>query len=196
MAPKKLTRRQKVFVEYYFQYWNATQAAREAGYQNPNKAAYTLVRQELVKQEIASRLKELRMSADEVLTRLSQQACLNAAEFFVFEDKQQEDADGKISRQLVMTDVNWQVFRERGYLVKKLSYDRRGNPVLEFHDAQTALIQLGRAHGLFLDRLEQNGNLRVNLTADDLAKARDQAKSYERDLLNGADQRQDTGANQ
>lgn len=55
-------------------------------------------------------------------------------------------------------EPGWRVDLEKAdrlgvtHLVKKIGYDREGRPELELYDAQSALVQLGRHHGLFVDR--------------------------------------------
>jgi phage terminase small subunit len=67
--PKKLTRRQQVFVSEYLKCWNASEAARKAGYSVRSAYArgYELVRNSEVKAAIDARLDEVHMSAEEAL---------------------------------------------------------------------------------------------------------------------------------
>lgn len=90
---------------------------------------------------------ETSMQTDEVIKRFTDQASFNPADFFIFED----DPD---TGELVATGINWRVFRERGHLVKKLSYDRKGRPVLEFHDSQRALELIGKSQAMFVERVD------------------------------------------
>ena len=74
---KTLTKRQQAFVEHYLANgFNATKAAKDAGYSE--KTAYSIGSENLRKPEIAShvraRMKALTMSADEALYRLSAMA--------------------------------------------------------------------------------------------------------------------------
>lgn len=73
-----LTNKQKLFVDSYLNCWNATQAAKEAGYKG-NLATLGVVGHENLKKPkiaeiISIRLKESAMSADEVLMRLAERA--------------------------------------------------------------------------------------------------------------------------
>lgn len=67
--PKKLTRRQQVFVSEYIKCWNASEAARKAGYSERSaySRGYELVRNREVKAAIEARLDEVHMSAEEAL---------------------------------------------------------------------------------------------------------------------------------
>lgn len=149
MTERKLTPRQRRFVEAYLQTWNASEAARRAGYTGaPDRIGHELLRKLEIQNRVKARMTELAMQTEEVMQRFTQQAELNPSEFFTF-----DSATGE------MTGINWQVFREKGYLVKKLSYDRQGRPVLEFHDSQAALNQIGKAHGMFVDRVDSTQHL-------------------------------------
>jgi len=147
----ELTRKQRFFLEAYLKTWNASEAARQAGYKYPDRQGYNLLRKIEIQACLHARLSEAVMQANEVLARLAEQAQLNAAEFFRFEVNPQ-------TGQIEIVDVNWEVFKRRGHLVKGLRWVK-GRPVVEFHDAQTALIQIGRALGLFTDRLDVNNVL-------------------------------------
>jgi phage terminase small subunit len=144
-----LTNRQRLFVEHYLRTWNASEASRLAGYKNaPNRQGERLTRNPEIKAAIQARMKETQLKTDDVLTRLAEQATANYAEFFNFET----EPDGSIT----LLGVNWEVFKARGHLVKKLSFTRSGAPILEFHDAQTALIHIGKALGILKETVEQN----------------------------------------
>lgn len=82
------------------------------------------------------------MCADEVITRLAEQA------------------RGDIANFLVVDGDDWALdlaaIKERGYLVKKIKQGPHG-PEIELYDAQAALALLGRTHGLFVDRQEISG---------------------------------------
>lgn len=67
--PKKLTRRQIVFVNEYLKSWNASDAARKAGYSERSaySRGYELMRNREVKAAIEARLDEVHMSAEEAL---------------------------------------------------------------------------------------------------------------------------------
>jgi len=68
--------KQQAFVEHYLKTWNGAEAARLAGYseQTAKEQASRMLTNVNVQEAIAARLAELKMSADEVLTRLSDHA--------------------------------------------------------------------------------------------------------------------------
>lgn len=146
---KQLTAKQRAFVEHYLKCWNAAEAARQAGYSK--ESARSIGPENLSKPAIAraikARLEELKVSADEVLTRLGDQARSTMADFVdptalppVFKTAAES---GKL------------------HLVKKVTTSKRyfkGEVIeekteFELYDAQAALVHLGKHHRLFADRL-------------------------------------------
>ena len=75
--PKRLTRRQKLFVAEYVVDFNATRAATKAGYSNHSacSAGYKALRipavRVAIEEQQAERLRRLAMSADEIVAELS-----------------------------------------------------------------------------------------------------------------------------
>lgn len=154
-----LTDKRRIFLEAYLSCWNATEAARRAGYAQPGSEGHRLLKNAEIQVAIAERVSDVAMGADEVLVRLAEQA-RGAPENFI-----------EIKAGLPF--MNWDSLKETGglRLIKKLKYDGNGNPEVEFYDAQAALIQLGRVHGLFTDKQQiagpDGGALIINLMADD-----------------------------
>lgn len=171
-AEQVLTRKQQAFVEHYLCTWNASAAARAAGYRgDANTVGPRLLKRSGVAAAIAARLQALALSADEVLARLSQQATANLADFFTF------DAAGRV------TGLNSATFQARGYLVKKIKLD--GDRVeIELYDAQAALVQMGKSYALFVERAEINAHMEV--TGDEIAAARARAAAFEQTLSDGS----------
>lgn len=85
------------------------------------------------------------MPADEVLARLAEQARGTMADFL------RTNADG--------TPTGFNLGPETPqHLIKKVSITEKGI-TLELYDAQAALVQIGKAHGLFTDRTEHSGTI-------------------------------------
>src|SRR3972149_3213140 len=82
-SKKRLTSRQRAFIAYYIETWNAAEAARRAGYSE--KTARFIGSQNLTKlnirAEIDRRLAAMAMSAEEILARLKDQAGASMADF-------------------------------------------------------------------------------------------------------------------
>ena len=129
-----LNNKQQAFVSEYLTCWNASEAARRAGYNGQaNVVGPRMLANVSIKAEISQRLKEKHLSADEVLYRLAEQA------------------RGEHSAYLLPNGtVNYGAILEagKGHLVHKVKQTKYGNEI-EFYDAQAALVHLGRAHGLF-----------------------------------------------
>lgn len=132
-----MNKKQRVFVEEYLQCWNATEAARRAGYAYPNKQGPRLLVNVGISDAIKKRISEKAMSADEVLIRLAEQARGIPNEY-------REQATGQINiKQLIEDGL--------GHLIKKDYHNQQGR-VLEFFDAQRALELLGKHHKLFTEK--------------------------------------------
>lgn len=142
-----MNRKQTVFVCEYLKSWNATEAATAAGYAHPRQAGSRLLSRVDISHEIAARVAEKGMAADEVLLRLAEQARSSMADFL--------GDDGAIDLKRA---------RENGVLglLKSVSQTSRGERI-ELYDAQSALALLGKAHGLFIDRQELTGSIQLNV---------------------------------
>lgn len=162
MSNKGLTQKQAVFVLAYLRTWNASEAAREAGYANPAQLGYQLLHKTSVVEAVKARIAEKAMSADEVLLRLADQARSSMVDFL---DVDQERLDLDKAR-----DAG------KLHLVKKFSRTDTqygGSISIELYDAQAALVQLGKHHGLFVERHEHSGTIDVNEYRDTLARKLD-----------------------
>jgi phage terminase small subunit len=150
-----LTGKRKAFIDYYFICgWNATEAARRAGYskKTANRIGPELLHMPAVAEAIQARIDERAMSADEVLTRLAEQARGSMADFLSvgLEIKNGQVDDGAIIDLSKANDL------DKLHLIKKLSKTKEGWQI-ELYDAQAALVQLGRHHAIFIDRNEISG---------------------------------------
>lgn len=141
-----LSDKERMFVEAYLQLWNATAAARKAGYseKTARQQGSRLLTKVDIRQEIETRLAEVAMGANEVLARLAQHARASMADFIEVDD------EGK-------PDIDLSAAKEHGllHMIKKVEIEptRFGTTyAIEVYDAQAALVHLGRHHGLFKDR--------------------------------------------
>ena len=140
-----LSKRQTVWLEEYFKTWNATEAARRAGYAHPRQEGARLLSNVVVAEEIQKRIAEKTMSADEVLVRLGEQARAGYADYI--------GSNGKVDLAGMKRDGKM-------HLVKKVKPTKFGIEV-EFYDAQTALVNIGRHHKLFTDGIDVGGELEL-----------------------------------
>lgn len=170
------TNKQQVFVEEYLKCWNATEAAITAGYSE--RSAYSIghrmLKNDEVLEEIKARITEKSMSADEVIIRLAEQARNNIGDFITVDDGS--------------WTLDLDAIKENGHLVKRIKNGPHG-PEIELHDAQAALIQLGKVHGLFVDRQEVTGKDGAPLTVRYVNDWRDNFTH----AASGAGDSQDTG---
>ena len=149
---KRLADRQRVFVEEYLICWNASEAARRAGYrQRSNQAGHRLVTNCDIRAEIQRRLAEIAMDAAEVLARLSDQARGDLGDFINDEGKIDLDKARKLGKM---------------HLLKSYTRSERGERI-ELHDVQAALIELGRHYGLFRDDCGVQLNIDMSQLTDE-----------------------------
>lgn len=146
-----LTHKQQVFINEYLQCWNATEAALKAGYSK--RTAYSIGGENLKKPEISAeierRIAEMSMSADEVLIRLGKQARSSLGDFVSVND----DGDYRIS----LSNPNADLSLIRKLKHKRTSYKDKDGEIthyedhyeFELHDAQSALVHIGKHHGVF-----------------------------------------------
>ena len=132
--------KQQIFLEEYLKCWNASEAARRAGYRGrANTIGPRLLANVGIQKAIQARLDELKMSADEVLVRLADQARSSMADFVEVAD------DGRIKISLTQAD--------KLHIIKKISLTAEGLQI-ELYDAQDALKLIGQHHKLFTQKHE------------------------------------------
>ena len=158
-----LTSKQRAFVEYYLGecYFNGAEAARKAGYaaKSANVQAAQNLASPSIQQAIANRLADMQVSADEVLSRLADQARGTMDDFVTFYD------GGRIPA------IDFNKARERGklHLLKKFSITKAGI-TFELYDAQAALTLIGKHLALFAD---------VSLKGDEVDEWREFARKHD-----------------
>lgn len=149
-----LTNKQQLFIEHYLTCLNAAEAARRAGYsvRSARQTGSENLSNPDIKAEIDARLKEAAMTADEVLRRLADQARATMEDFISAAEIKVTDAED--SEVFLSPRVDLDKARKLGkmHLLKKFKVDTNGGVSIELHDPQAALVQLGRYHGLFLDK--------------------------------------------
>lgn len=139
-----LSLKRRRFLEAYLQTWNATEAARQAGYSYPDKVGSRLVRDPRIAAAIEERIKAAGITAEETIARLAQQARANIGDFLTY-----DAATGEI------TGIDPEMVRQNGHLIKRIEFTRRGIN-FELYDGQNALVQLGRHLKLFVDTVDIN----------------------------------------
>lgn len=138
--------RQTVFVLEYLQCWNASEAARRAGYSE--KTAGSIGEENLKKPEIAAAIKrritDKAVKADQVLLLLGDHARGSMADFITIETNGAWAFDFLKAQAL-----------GRLHLIKAIKTTRYGTE-LELYDAQSALEKLGKALGVLANAAPQD----------------------------------------
>lgn len=169
MNPKKAKETERIFIEEYLQHWNATEAYHRAHPRAQRNTCWTegnkTLRKPEVQAEIKKRLDEASMTADEVLVRLGRHAKASHEPWMRIEK------DG-----FVHLDFSSQEARGQLDLIKKIRTKRtrrvegRGKDAeqwedetveVELVDQQNALIQIGKHHQLFMEKIKVDMPLTV-----------------------------------
>jgi phage terminase small subunit len=149
-----LNRRQEEFVTEYLNCWNASEAARRAGYSL--KTAGKIGQENLQKPEIVAeierRISERQIKPAEVLQRLTEHARSDMSDFVTI-----DPTTGRATIDLAAAKSAGKL-----HLVKKVRFTRQGTEV-ELYDAQAALEKLGKALGVLRDNVtvNQEGSLEI-----------------------------------
>jgi phage terminase small subunit len=160
---RPLTNKQRAFVEHYLVCWNASEAARRAGYskKNANVVGPRLLANVGINAEIEARFAKLGMSADEVIARLTAQGRGSLSPFI------------RVNGEDIWVDLTSEEAQANLHLLKEIETERRRygkdeHAVEEFkvkvkiHDPQAALVHLGRHHKLFTDKMELDDSERTD----------------------------------
>lgn len=150
--------KQTVFVAEYLKCWNASEAARRAGYNGKsNVIGARLLADVSIKAEIKHRVEELTMSADEILIRLTEQARGDLGEFAdvsLFDDLKNHPKSHLV-KQLVT-----EVFEDRnGKVHHKMRF--------ELYDAQAAMKAIRDMRGFDAPtKQQQSGEVTLRIVRD------------------------------
>lgn len=138
-----LSTKQRVFIDEYLKTFNATDAARKAGYSE--RTARSIGHENLTKPDIAAeierRIADITMSANEALIRLSEQGRGAHTEHIT--------SHGTV-------DIAGLKAAGLGHLIKGVKEGKYGK-IVEFHDAQAAIDKILRVRGAYVDRHELSG---------------------------------------
>ena len=136
-----LSKKKQAFVEFYLQCWNASEAARKAGYKGKSNVIGSRLKNEPeIAAMIDDRLNDLTMSSDEVLVLLTEIGRGSMGDFVTIE---------KGKPKLKFSPENM-------HLVKKLAIKPTefGNVYeFELYDKMAALGLIGKHRKLFTDRV-------------------------------------------
>lgn len=135
-----LSDKQRAFVQEYLQCFNATEAARRAGYSSEwaGTNAGKLLKNTNIASAVSDALQEKVMSADEALLRMSEIA-RGAYSDYIVTDK---DGPG--------VDIERMVKDGKAHLIKSITPTQYGTKI-EFCDTQAALGTILKHHGALAD---------------------------------------------
>lgn len=151
----ELTGLQLAFCYEYVKDFNGTRACERAGYEGNENVwavqAYHNLRNPKIRRVIKELVSANAMAANEVLARLADTARFDPSDYFVKK------------RSKIFVDLDKIKADGLGHIIKEISYDRHGHLVVKFDDRQAALLNIGRAHGLFTEKLELSGSVESKL---------------------------------
>mgnify|MGYP001328460161 CR=1 FL=1 len=155
---KRVTPKQRKFIDAYLRTLNATQAAREAGYSG--RTAYSIgwenLRKPEIKEEISRILSESHMSAEEALDILATQARGDMAELMDISSVG-FNLDLQSAKEKGLTRLIRKVKQKTTtFIAKKESDEDREVTELEveLYDAQSAAKMILQMHGLFTEKVD------------------------------------------
>lgn len=141
----RLSPKQKIFVESYLQTMNATEAARRAGYSDPNACCNQVLHNPLVLSAIEERMAARRAQNPHLEQRIIEELCRIA-----FADPRSLLRWGPDGVELLPSAC---LSPEQAAAVSEVSEGRGGVIRLKKHDKIKALELLGRHLGMFADRV-------------------------------------------
>ncbi len=171
-ATTTLTLMQRQWLEHYLTHRNATKAARETGYKYPDKAGPRLKKNPKIIAAIEQAIKKQVMERDMVLARLSAQARAEYANFIKIttHEEEEEEKNGRfyITNHIYL-DLKSMIEAGKGHLIKSIKIGKFSTNI-EFHDAQTALITIGKYYKLWIDRSENTHKHALDSALDQIAQ--------------------------
>jgi len=180
-----LTRKQQIFVEEYLNCWNASEAARRAGYKgDAHSVGSQLLANISVATELQARITERGVKAPEVLDKLASHARSDIGQFFkesfrwsqwplpsdeIVDEREVPDPKhpGKMIRQYqcrrMVFDLDKMSDPEYSKLIRKYTDSPKSGISIELHDAQAALEKLGKALGVLRENvnMSQDGPIEI-----------------------------------
>ena len=150
-----LTRKQRIFIDEYVKCWNASEAARRAGYSKNTCGAIgaeNLIKPE-IKTEIDDRLASIHMSSDEVLKEFADIARSDMGDFVDYNLL----IDLSEARKRGLTKLIKKIKQKTITIIgkKETDEDKEITDIeIELYPRDKALEILGKYHGLFKEQLD------------------------------------------
>jgi hypothetical protein len=161
---RTLSPRRRRFVEAYLTTWNASEAARQAGYTGKsNVIGPRLLANVGIQSRIAERMKESAMGADEVLKRLSDIARSDIGDFLDI-GNMAFSVDLNKAKEMGITHLLKKVKMRTATTLSADGVETETHTIeVEPYDAQAALNTLGKHLNLFNDKIEFVGDVIVKV---------------------------------
>jgi hypothetical protein len=140
------------YKEYFNTFFNATEAARRAGYNWPNKVGAQ--KKQKFAEQIAADMEHYVMSPDEALARMASAAKFNLSDYLIIEGRS--------------TRLDVEKLKEAGYgwMIKGLKYTNKGGALFELWDSQRALEKIFDNVNPALGDKERPIEIKVTLSDD------------------------------
>ena len=141
-----LSKKHLEFIDNYFLCrFNQTDAYMKtypkSSYDAARANSARLIADDNIQAEITRRLREKHLTADMVLHNLAEQANADHSRYFT--------PDGHIDTKKLIADG-------KGHLIQEIEPTKYGRKI-RFYDAQSANVHIGKALGIFNDRVEHTG---------------------------------------
>ena len=167
-----MTDKQKIFCEKYIQCWNATEAARQAGYSGNDSTLSSVGHENLTKPDIQEyindRMDKVSMSTNEILHRLTEWGRGTVEPFLTHDDFSEalsvNSEEAKKSIGLVKKIKQNETSKKEGK--DETVINRRFE--IELHDAKDAVIQLAKIRGMYTEKIEHSGSIAHPTNLQDL----------------------------
>ncbi len=173
-SSKLANSKEQIWLAEYLQCWNATEAARRAGYAHPNVQGSRLLANVSISDAVKERISEKAMSADEVLLRLGNIARGDIAEFMDI-NTIGYNLDLHKAKEAGKTPLVKKVKQKTTTFIAKKESDEDREVTeleLELYPADAALVHLGKHHALFTDKHVlsgdgDDGTININIVTSD-----------------------------
>lgn len=145
----------------YLKDFNATKAAIRAGYAEHTarqQGSRLLTKADII-EYMDGLIKTIEMSPEEVKVRLTEMGRASVADFFIEQIFTITDKEGN-TYEGTRIALNMEYIKTHGHLVNSIKNTAWG-PAIELHDAQTAVVWIGKHHKLFTEKYEIEATLRL-----------------------------------
>lgn len=154
-----ITRQQEKFVDEYLLCFNATKAARKAGYKDNDLLhtnAFKLLQNTAIKEQIDARLKEAKLSVAAILKLLGDHATGSLGDFL--------DDNGNIDLETARETGLLHLLREIEITEIESKDGSTMRRKIKLHDPQKALELIGRHHAMFTDKVHNTEKKIIQVT--------------------------------